>query len=115
MNFPYFYYNAGIRMDPGHIPGTLKLMEKTWTDLYPEYYYQYEFLDDHLAGLYRQEEKTFTLFKIFSGISIFIGCPYRKHIGKCSRIVKLLCAVVSRCRNDRHPFTLSIIHHFLMG
>ena len=28
----------------------------------------------HLADLYRHDTRTFTLFKIFSGISIFIGC-----------------------------------------
>ena len=36
--------------------------------------FDYTFLDDHLASLYEEETKTFTLVQIFSGISIFIGC-----------------------------------------
>ncbi len=47
---------------------------KSWAEVFPEYYFEYEFLDDHLASLYRQDERTFTLFKIFAGVSIFIGC-----------------------------------------
>ena len=53
---------------------TLKLIEKNWKEIFPQHYYEYEFLDEHLARLYRRDEKTFTLFKIFAGVSIFIGC-----------------------------------------
>ena len=73
-NFPGFYYSAGIKVKPDNFRETLAFIKEQWTTLYPEYYFDYEFLDDHLASLYRQEERTFTLFKIFAGISIFIGC-----------------------------------------
>ena len=53
---------------------TIAFIEKTWSHLYPDYYFTYEFLDDHIAARYRREERMFTLFKIFSAISIFIGC-----------------------------------------
>jgi putative ABC transport system permease protein len=74
LNFPHFYNDAGIKISTTDIKGTIKFIEQTWNALHPDYYFQYEFLDDHLAGLYRQEERTFSLFKIFSGVSIFIGC-----------------------------------------
>lgn len=72
--FPSLYYDAGIRISTDNIQATLKSIEKTWSDIYPDFYFEYKFLDDHLASLYRQEERTFTLFKVFSGIAIFIGC-----------------------------------------
>ena len=36
--------------------------------------FSYEFLDDHIAAWYRQEEKEYTAFKLFAGIAILIGC-----------------------------------------
>lgn len=74
INFPSLYYDVGIRIKPQDMPGTISAIEKTWSSVYPEYYFEYEFLDDHLEGLYRQESRTLTLFKVFSSVSIFIGC-----------------------------------------
>jgi putative ABC transport system permease protein len=74
MSFPHFYVSAGIKIKPSKLSQAISFIENTWKDMHPAYYFKYEFLDDHIAGLYRQEERTFTLFKIFAGISIFIGC-----------------------------------------
>jgi ABC-type antimicrobial peptide transport system permease subunit len=74
MILPQYYYTAGIKVSLEDFDNTLTHIESTWEQLYPEYYYEYEFLDDHLADLYQHDNRTFTLFKIFSGISIFIGC-----------------------------------------
>jgi len=43
-------------------------------NLFPENLFNYEFLDDHIAAWYRQEQKEYTAFKLFSGIAILIGC-----------------------------------------
>jgi putative ABC transport system permease protein len=74
MNFPFFYYSAGLRIASDDIPGAIKKIEKAWSEIFPEYLFDYTFLDDHLASLYEEEAKTFTLVQVFSGISIFIGC-----------------------------------------
>jgi len=74
MNFPEFYYEAGIKVNAGQLRETVKYIEAQWTALYPDSYFEYFFLDEELAKLYRQDERTFTLFKIFAGVSIFIGC-----------------------------------------
>jgi len=71
---PNYYYEAGIKIATQNLSETLKLIEKNWKEIFPQHYYEYEFLDEHLARLYRRDEKTFTLFKIFAGVSIFIGC-----------------------------------------
>ncbi|HYG02861.1 MAG TPA: ABC transporter permease [Chryseosolibacter sp.] len=73
MHFPYFYGDAGIKII-GDLTETLKFVEKEWKEVYPDYYFNYTFLDEHIAGLYRTEERMLTLFRVFSGISIFIGC-----------------------------------------
>ena len=74
MNLPSFYYDCGIQVSGDNFNETIKGIEKNWSDLFPEYFFEYEFLDDHLASLYQQDERTFTLFRIFAGMSIFIGC-----------------------------------------
>jgi len=42
--------------------------------LFPEQLFNYEFLDEHIAKWYRQEEKQYTAFKLFAGIAILICC-----------------------------------------
>jgi putative ABC transport system permease protein len=74
INFEYFYYDAGIKVSNGNLPETLEFIKKTWSSLNTDYYFHYSFLDERLAGLYKSEERTFTLFKIFATVSVFIGC-----------------------------------------
>lgn len=74
INFPFFYYDAGIKVSSGNLTETISFIEKQWSEVYPEYHFEYQFLDEHLARLYRNDQRTFTMFKIFAGVSIFIGC-----------------------------------------
>jgi ABC-type antimicrobial peptide transport system permease subunit len=72
--YPELYYDAGIAITGENVPQTIELVKNTWTYLFPEEYFHYEFLDDHLEKLYESEQRQLVLFRIFSGISIFIGC-----------------------------------------
>lgn len=74
MNFPHFYYDAGIQISSKNMSETLAFIEKNWNDLFPDYYFDYAFMDQYIETLYKQEERTFTLFKVFAGMSIFIAC-----------------------------------------
>ena len=74
MNFSHFYYDAGIRISSENMSETLAFIEKTWSDLHPDYSFEYSFMDEYIETLYQQEERTFTLFKVFAGMSIFIAC-----------------------------------------
>ena len=74
MILPQFYYDIGIKVSTNDFAKTIAVVERNWLELYPEYNFTYEFLDDHLANLYNHDARTFTLFKVFACISIFIGC-----------------------------------------
>ncbi len=74
MIFPSLYFDVGASISSDDMPATIDFIKKTWSDIFPEYYFEYEFLDQHLAELYRQEQRQLVLFRIFAGISIFIGC-----------------------------------------
>ena len=68
------YQNINIKLKPENAKQTLAFVEKLWNDTYPEYVYQYEFLDEKINNFYRQENQLSTLYKIFAGIAIFISC-----------------------------------------
>jgi ABC-type antimicrobial peptide transport system permease subunit len=68
------FFSVSVRIKPQHLRETISRIEKDWYSLFPDNLFYYEFLDDHIAGLYRQEQKVFTAFKLFSSLAILIGC-----------------------------------------
>ncbi len=68
------YNNAAIKLSSGHAPATLKAIETLWNQEYPDYVFEYQFLDEAVDGFYKQETELFQLYKIFAGIAIFLGC-----------------------------------------
>jgi putative ABC transport system permease protein len=48
--------------------------EVVWKRFNPGYPFQYDFLDDRIAKLYRNEERMMQMFGYFSILAIFIGC-----------------------------------------
>jgi ABC-type antimicrobial peptide transport system permease subunit len=68
------FYAASVRLNPNGMPGTIAHIQKLWSALSPNDLFQYEFLDDHIATFYRQEQKVYTAFRLFSAIAILIGC-----------------------------------------
>lgn len=74
MPFPFFYYAAGVRINPQSLRNTLSTIESAFKKVYPEYVYTVNFIDEQLGRLYQQETRNYNLFKAFSAISIFICC-----------------------------------------
>ena len=72
--FPYFYYAAGIRVDPSNIRQSLATIEAAFRKVYPNDVYEFNFIDETLARRYDQENRDYSLFKAFAIISIFICC-----------------------------------------
>lgn len=68
------YQTLNIKMKPGAEKTVLPLVEKLWTANFPDYVYNYRFLDERIANYYREENQLSQLYKIFAGIAIFISC-----------------------------------------
>lgn len=49
-------------------------IEKIWKATYPEFVFEYQFLDDNINAFYVQEEKYAKLFQLFSLTFLLIGC-----------------------------------------
>jgi putative ABC transport system permease protein len=58
----------------GDVAPTLAAIERIWRAAYPDYVYSYQFLDDKIAGYYKEEGKLSELYRMFAGIAIFISC-----------------------------------------
>ncbi len=73
IEFPPFYYNAGIRLAPGYSAATLSALEKVWTTVYPHGMYEANFLDEKVAAQYKDDRQTQQLFYIFTSIAVIIN------------------------------------------
>lgn len=65
---------TNIKLEPRRAKETLAEIERLWKKTYPDFVYEYQFLDDKIASLYEHENKLSQLYKIFAGIAIFISC-----------------------------------------
>lgn len=68
------YRRISIKISGNNIPAALSHIENTWKKFLPETPYDYSFLDERFADLYKAEQQQGSIFTIFSFIAIFIAC-----------------------------------------
>jgi putative ABC transport system permease protein len=68
------YNQAGIKLATTNISSTLRSVKKVWEQTFPDFVYDYRFLDDKVASFYKQEDQLAQLYKIFAAIAIFLSC-----------------------------------------
>jgi len=68
------YQTINIKMKPGAEKSVLPFVDKLWNENFPDYVYQYQFLDETIANFYKQENQLSILYKIFAAIAILISC-----------------------------------------
>lgn len=68
------YRQAAIKLATTNISSTLESVKTIWQQTFPDYVYEYTFLDDKIAGFYKQENQLSQLYKIFAAIAIFLSC-----------------------------------------
>jgi len=68
------YSQAGIKLETKNISSTLQSVKTIWEQTLPDFVYEYRFLDDKIAGFYKQESQLAQLYKIFAAISLFLSC-----------------------------------------
>jgi putative ABC transport system permease protein len=73
IQFPFFYYNIGLKLTSNNTQNTLKAVEAAWSAVYPNHLFEANFLDDHIAKLYKEEKRTAQLFNLFTFLSIIIN------------------------------------------
>ena len=68
------YNEAGIKLATTDIPSAMQSIEKIWNQIFPDYVFEYKFLDDKVASFYKQESQLSKLYKIFATIAIILSC-----------------------------------------
>jgi ABC-type antimicrobial peptide transport system permease subunit len=68
------YSQAAIKLETKNIPSTLQSVKTIWEQTLPNFVYEYRFLDEKIAGFYKQESQLAELYKIFAAIAIFLSC-----------------------------------------
>jgi putative ABC transport system permease protein len=68
------YNQAGIKLETTNMASTMQSVKKIWEQTFPDFVYEYKFLDDKIESFYKQENQLAQLFKIFAFIAIFLSC-----------------------------------------
>ncbi|HRH48722.1 MAG TPA: ABC transporter permease [Panacibacter sp.] len=68
------YSQATLKLDTKNISATLESVKTIWEQTFPNFVYEYRFLDDKIASFYKQENQLAQLYKIFAAIAIFLSC-----------------------------------------
>jgi ABC-type antimicrobial peptide transport system permease subunit len=72
---PYMYLRVIlIRLTPGNVPASLKVVEKAWKDIVPEYPLDYSFVDQDYDNLFKSQVRLSALLKYFTVLAVIIAC-----------------------------------------
>ncbi len=72
--WPSNFREAQILLNMNEVRGAITHIRKAWIEFYPEYIFQYEFLDDYIKSLYETESKLMAMIQSASFLSILIAC-----------------------------------------
>ncbi len=68
------YRQVAIKLATTNIASAMQSIKKVWQQTFPDYVYEYRFLDDKIDSFYKQESQLSQLYKIFAAIAIFLSC-----------------------------------------
>jgi putative ABC transport system permease protein len=68
------YRQTSIKLSTTNLAATMASIKKIWQRSFPDYVYEYKFLDEKIESFYKQESQLSTLYKTFAGIAIFLSC-----------------------------------------
>jgi len=74
VNVKRAYNTASIKIASSNMSATLKRIENIWNEVYPDFVFDYQFVDERIASFYREEHQLSQLYKIFTAIAIFLSC-----------------------------------------
>jgi putative ABC transport system permease protein len=107
---PKWFSMASLRVGRADLSGTLDFVERTWKTFSPNRPFEYFFLDEQFAQMYRTEERLATISGYFTFLALLIAClglfglasfvaeqrtkeiAIRKVLGaSAKRVIRLLC------------------------
>ncbi|UWX54675.1 hypothetical protein NYZ99_17780 [Maribacter litopenaei] len=71
---PRLFTEMAVKINPADAKAALEHIGNEWSSTFPDYVFEYDFLDDRVAELYETEQRFLSLIGVFSGMAILIGC-----------------------------------------
>ncbi|MGZ3872864.1 MAG: ABC transporter permease [Mucilaginibacter sp.] len=68
------YSQAGIKLATTDLAPAMRSVKKIFDQAFPDFVYEYQFLDDKIENFYKQENQLAALYKIFAAIAICLSC-----------------------------------------
>jgi len=68
------YRQASVKLETTAIASTMQSIKEIWVRTFPDYVYEYRFLDNKIENFYKNEDQLAKLYKIFAAIAIFLSC-----------------------------------------
>jgi ABC-type antimicrobial peptide transport system permease subunit len=68
------YEISNIKLSSANIGTSLKGIEKLWNEVYPDYAFEYQFMDEHIAAFYKQENQLSQIYECFAVVAILLSC-----------------------------------------
>jgi len=68
------FYNASIHLRSTNYNQVLSQLEKVYNQVYPDSFFEPEFVDDQIQRAYQQEQTMGRLINFFAGVALLIGC-----------------------------------------
>lgn len=65
---------VSVRFKTGNASANIAALKDAWKAVAPNQEFEYSFLDETIAAQYRQEQRTSTIVKLASALSVFIAC-----------------------------------------
>ncbi len=69
-----FISEADVKISGTNIKQTVEAIEAEWKNFYPDYTFTINYFDEYLNSLYKNEDRLFSIIKVFALLAIAIGC-----------------------------------------
>jgi ABC-type antimicrobial peptide transport system permease subunit len=71
--WPKYFYTASIKLNSSNHETAISNIEEAFKSTYPSYLFDYKIFQDFLSSNYKNEQRTFSILKIFSLIAIILA------------------------------------------
>jgi putative ABC transport system permease protein len=70
----YGFRDISVKINGSNTTAALAFIKSKWDSVYPDYPFEYQFLDDHFNEVYKADNQVSQIVGILAGLAIFISC-----------------------------------------
>jgi len=74
MTNPNWFKEFIVKVKSANMPSTINSLREVWVKFFPQYPFEYSFLDESIDKMYKSEEKYSKVISTFSIVALFIAC-----------------------------------------